>query len=277
MHSSRVCAGIVTYNPNMRDLKKNIECIISQVDKVIIFDNSSENIRHIREIVYNYDSVELIESERNRGVAYALNALCYWAKNKDYYWILTLDQDSQAPPNLVNVLKQYVGDQVAIVSPNIIYKNNEDYSISSKKKYVEKEWVITSSSLTNLDIWEKIDGFDEKLFIDGVDYDFCVRATREGYHVICTYEVELYHELGDLKCKKLFGKILYITNHSATRKYFMSRNTIYLYKKLKKGMPIRTILKYLIKTLFFEDNKIHKIRAINRGIIDGIKLVKGLD
>lgn len=41
-------AGIVTFNPDIELLRKNIEAICAQVDLVIIVDNGSRNLEDIR-------------------------------------------------------------------------------------------------------------------------------------------------------------------------------------------------------------------------------------
>lgn len=269
--SDVVCAGIVTYNPDLELLQKNIDSIKNQVHCLIIFDNGSKNVDDIRMLYSSDDKVFIIGDRENKGIAYALNRLCAWALENKYQWILTLDQDSISPPGLVDSLKRYANQEVAIVAPNIKYKNNESFIVLSNKSVEEVRWVITSASLTNLRIWKKLEGFDEWLFIDGVDYDYCIRANNAGYKVLRVYQSEILHELGELKCFKILGKTIYVTNHSAFRKYFMSRNTIYLKHKLNEGHPVYTITKYLIKTIVFEDNKIKKIASIIQGTYDGFK------
>lgn len=266
-----VCAGIVTFNPNIELLKQNIISIIHQVNCIVIFDNGSDNIIDIRKMIETYESVYILNESENRGIAYALNQLCKWADKAGLEWILTLDQDSISPQGLVESLCKYISEEVAIVSPNILYKNNENYKIRSSVKSENVEWTITSASLTSIKVWREIGGFDEWLFIDGVDYDYGVRANNKGYKVIRTYETELLHELGNLKCIRILGNTIFVTNHSALRKYYMSRNTIYLYHKLKRGHPYITILKYVLKTVFFEKDKMKKLSSIKRGIGDGLK------
>ena len=266
-----VFAGIVTFNPDIQVLKNNIDSIVNQVQVVVIFDNGSRNVFQIKKLISNYKDCICIGSRTNKGIAYALNKLCEWGLEHSYNWVITLDQDSVSPCDLIDCLKKYTGSKVAIVAPNIVYKNNEKYTHYSKKSYDIVQWVITSASLTNLKVWEKIGGFDEWLFIDGVDYDFGIRANNAGYKIIRTYDAQLYHELGNLKCISMLGKVIYVTNHSSFRKYYMTRNTIYLRKKLKTGKPIRTIVKYLVKLVFFEDNKKEKMWSIMRGIHDGLK------
>ena len=43
-------AGIVTFNPDIELLRKNIEAICAQVDLVIIVDNGSRNLEDIRHL-----------------------------------------------------------------------------------------------------------------------------------------------------------------------------------------------------------------------------------
>lgn len=132
--------------------------------------------------------------------------MCEFGEINHYDWIITLDQDSVSPIGLVSNLTKYTSKDVAVIAPNIAYRNNEQYTNRPVKPYEEVPWVITSASLTSIPAWKRLDGFDEWLFIDGVDYDYGIRANRNGYKVIRSYETELLHELGNLKCVKLFAK-----------------------------------------------------------------------
>lgn len=270
----QVCAGIVTFNPQIDLLKKNIESVLPQVQELVIYDNCSKNIEQIHKLTDSYEKCTCVSGTQNKGIAFALNQLCEWATNHSYDWILTLDQDSESPKELVKVLQQYACEDVAVVAPNIVYKNNEQFKLVSKKPFEEVSWVITSASLTNVSIWKIVGGFDEWLFIDCVDYDYGIRVNKAGYKVIKSYETELLHELGNLKCVKILGRVWYVTNHSAFRKYYMTRNAIYLWHKHHTGKPIRKILKNIIKTTAFESRKTEKLLSILHGILDGIQSIR---
>lgn len=263
------CAGIVTYNPDIHRLRENISSIIRQVDHIVICDNGSRNINSIKEIIMSFP-IRVIELNENMGIAYALNKICEISIELGYEWVLTLDQDSVSPVNLIKKLAEYANrNDVAIVSPEIIYRNNEKYSEREYgNSFDEVEWTITSSSLTNLNVWKKINGFDNKLFIDMVDYDYCVRARMAGFKVIRVHTVGLNHELGKLYCKRILGRVVHITNHSAFRYYYMARNNMILKKKLGVGKPIVENLKLIIKIIFFEDSKKEKVISIIKGIRD---------
>lgn len=270
---NNISAGIVLYNPNIQRLLENIEHIIKQVDKVILFDNGSTNILKIEESIKTFDeNIVLLKNNSNIGIASALNILCGWSYRHGYKFILTLDQDSVCPFNIVKVLQRDMKPRIAIVAPNIIYRNNETFSIN-KHGIEDVDWVITSASFTNLAIWKELDGFDENLFIDGVDLDFCYRATNKGYRIIKDNDVNLIHELGNLRCKKILGRTVYITNHPPLRKYYMVRNAIYLDKKLNIKRSTSYISKNILKTLIFENQKFVKMKYIFKGIKDGFRML----
>ena len=268
----KIAAGIVTYDPELDRLKDNILSIVNQVDMVIINDNHSINISDIRALCRDYEKVKLLENKKNVGVAMALNNICREAIKEKYDWILTLDQDSICPSDLISQLLQFADQQTGIVAPSILYRDNERFYKKQINSCEKVKWVITSASLTNLRAWKDIDGFDDILFIDKVDYDFFMRLNNSGYSVKKVKNVVLLHELGNLKCKKILWKLIYITNHSPIRYYYMCRNTIYLRYKLGIGNCYSYILSRLIKILVFEKNKGSKLLSIIKGVNDGIKM-----
>lgn len=90
---SKIYAGIVSYNPELKRLKENISVIQNQISAVVVFDNGSDNIDEIRNLISELTNVEFIRSEKNLGIAGALNRLMQWGNDKGYDWMLSLDQD----------------------------------------------------------------------------------------------------------------------------------------------------------------------------------------
>ena len=48
---NRIAAGIVLYNPDIDRLKKNLEVIESQVEKVFLVDNHSNNLEEVKKMI----------------------------------------------------------------------------------------------------------------------------------------------------------------------------------------------------------------------------------
>ncbi len=270
-----IIAGIVTYNPSMTRLIENINSIKSQVYQVVIVDNNSSNIVEIRKIIK--DNLIIIENNCNFGIAKALNQMMSYAKNQKVEWVLTLDQDSICPPNIVGELSKKIDKDIAIICPQIFDINKKNITTDSTRKngnFVEE--CITSGALTSVDAWENIGKYDEKMFIDGVDFDFCHRLRKNGYYIYRADNIQLIHEIGNISMKKFLLFDVCVKNHSANRKYYIARNIIYMSKKYKnikyKIKAVFQEIKLIVVVLLYEDDKINKVKRIILGIKDGIKL-----
>ena len=98
-------AGIVLYNPDINRMKENINAIINQVDYVILVDNGSKNKSDIEAAIehsfYNSDKLIINFSQKNNGIAWALNQIFKIAEEQSVKWVLTLDQDSVCPSDII--------------------------------------------------------------------------------------------------------------------------------------------------------------------------------
>lgn len=271
-------AGIVTYNPDITRLEQNIKAISPQVDRVIIADNHSDNVNDIISLCKEYN-VEVLLNKSNKGIAFALNEIMEYSYEKGYKWCVTLDQDSVCSHNLIKEADGLLSrNDIAEIAP-LIYeaKTGDTPKLDAKpngNKYQIVPKCITASTLTNVPIWKKTGGFDNKLFIDYVDYDYSLKVREKGYKIIRMNNVRLNQELGNSEFHKtIFGKIR-VANHSAFRKYYICRNIVIFIKKHHKNINVTKevlrIAKTLGLTILFEDDKSNKIKACNKGIIDGI-------
>lgn len=289
MINNTICAGIVTYNPGIERLTENIAAIIDQVTMVYIVDNGSSNIKDIRELILQWgDKIHLAENLKNEGIAFALNQLMDMADGR-FDWILTLDQDSVVQSDLIEVYEGILDktDNVGILCCKMLDRNADKGKRMNPAEETKRHAVgicdipkcITSASLTNVKAVLAVGGFDDNLFIDGVDDDICYALTRGGYRIVQADYIGLLHELGQSKTYHLFGKTFTVTNHSAFRKYYISRNAIILAKKYHFNLMVSYLNAYkrILTVLIFEQDKRNKISAIVKGIQDGTNYRKVIE
>ena len=214
----RSIAGIVLYNPETEKLKRNIDAIIKQVESVVIIDNASANADEIKRILKNYQNIILISNSENAGIAKALNQIIEKADEIGCEWVITLDQDSECKSGIIkmyeNVLPKY--ENIGIIT-SFFEDRNAKLDFEDDGTFEEVDFCITSASLTNVGAVKKVGGFDEKMFIDMVDYDICYALKKNGYRIIRVNSVGFVHEVGDSREVYLFGKKIIIFNHSALR------------------------------------------------------------
>lgn len=291
----KIAAGIVTYEPEIVRLKDNIKAIYTQVDYIIITDNGSKNIRKIQEELTQFSNIEWILNEENKGIATALNQIVEHSQQLGCDWTLTLDDDSIAPDYMIEEYKKYIHlKQVAMLVP-VIKDRSMDYidlESMTQEPYEEVETAITSGTLMNNKVWNEVGGFTDALFIDYVDFDYCMKLHIAKKRILRVNQVVLLHELGNATEIKVFAfladcmpkgsfiqrkaeQLRFTTNHSPKRLYYVTRNQYYYMrtyrdyidvKRLHRGMKIGWIIK-----LLFEKQRIQKAKAILKGRKDGRK------
>lgn len=273
-------AGIVLYNPNIERLKDNLTAVSLQVEKIILIDNNSSNIKEIERILSLYNSVILIKNRDNFGIAKALNQICEYADGKNYKWVLSLDQDSIIKPGLMEVYANYLNkipENVAMLTC-YIQDRNFNYENSRKIYTTDVDFCITSGSLIRLDLWKEIGKYDEVFFIDRVDTDICHRFVVAKKRIVKIDYIGILHEIGNkTTIKQLLGKQITVFNHPSFRVYYIVRNSIYYAYKHRRTTSFWAnyfaAYNRLFIILLFEKNKFRKLfRGIN-GIVDGHKMI----
>lgn len=259
-----IAAIVVWYNPTILEVK-NIDSYIDYIDHLYIFDNTPKKNNEYLLKNLNKNKIKYISLNENKGIAFALNYAAKLSYLNNYKWILTMDQDSyfleETFKNYLCDLKNIQLNKTGILSPNYHYENKE---LEENKGIQALDTVITSGNLVNLKIWKKIGRFDEKLFIDEVDHEYCYRLKKNGFKIYKIGDVTLKHILGKSCEKKIFGKKIKYTEHNAFRKYYIFRNSLYimnLYPEYKKKY-IKKLFKETIKILFLEKDTVNKIKSI---------------
>ncbi len=137
---------------------------------------------------------------------------------------------------------------------------------------IEVDFLITSGSCVNLDVWRDIGSMDDGLFIDFVDLEWCVRARAKGYSVLGVPALRLTHELGG-EPVKFFGRSY--PGHGPVRHYYLFRNAIALIRRgyvpwsWKSTELVKMPVRLAIYALFMQPRLAH-LRLSLLGIWHGL-------
>ncbi|RUR38707.1 glycosyltransferase [Clostridium perfringens] len=266
----KFCCGITLYYPTDEELNiaKKYENIF---EKIYLFDNTEGNsILKNKKSFYNLEKYTYISFNENKGLAEAYNIMCKKAITDGFDYILLLDQDSiilkNDLMNMINYIEKEDSKDIGVFLPNILYNHMKEEMLI-KSDFItnnEVEWGISSGSFINLYIYSKTLGFDEKYFIDRLDYDYCICIRKMGYKIVRIKNAYLHQALGE--SVKRWNKC--ISQHNSIRHYYIFRNRLYFYfKKNNRSIynlnkSITLSLNHVIRIIFLEDNKIEKIRMI---------------
>lgn len=280
-------AGVVVlYNPDI-DVKDNINTYINFIDKLFVIDNSNSINVALQDVLCLNQKIEYIYLNGNKGLAKALRTGCELAIKESFDYVLTMDQDSFFQGDSVLSLIDFIEnseDHYAIVASNAISIYTDEVSGQTKEAFTEisggnKEcnWVMTSGSMMCIKDYSLTSGFDESLFIAHIDIDICIKLNLCGGRIIKLQEAKLFQTFGNSKPKKFLWKVVHPSFAHPNRTYYIFRNQKYLerkYPEYKNFIGVK-LYKFLIKIVFFEEQKIKKIIMAIRGSMDAKRNMMG--
>ncbi|MDI9357299.1 MAG: hypothetical protein QM536_09780 [Chitinophagaceae bacterium] len=251
MHS-KILGLVILYHPP-EDILLHISTYIDKIDFLYIVDNTEPftNNHLIDEIITRWgNKVTCIINDSNQGIAHTLNSIISISLSKGYKYILTVDQDSS-----------FIYSDVSFQDGSAFLEENKNVALLSymahspikevlyldrshlyyRGIYADTFEAITSGMLLNMEICKELGYFNEDLFIDEVDNEYCLRVIEKGFYVFKTVLQHLSHSIGFSKKyrnrffplkKKTFGQV-----HNPIRTYYMVRNRFYIANKYKNIFP----------------------------------------
>jgi len=229
-----IAGVVILYHPNLDLLSANIQTYVSGLKQLYVYDNSETKTPGIEEVLTTINpSIQYRYFNANEGIAKRLNQAMDQVVLNQYDYLLTMDQDSSFDSG---VFDQYLQLVDAYSKENVA-----QFGVNCDPKHIpisdipfNADSLITSGTILNLAVFQKVGKFDEKLFIDFVDVEYSLRASYMGYQNIIFTNIIMKHAIGYLKLGrsfKNFKKTLRIL-HTPIRVYYIIRNGLYLLFKV---------------------------------------------
>lgn len=295
---------IVLYNPEVQQLQRSLEVILPQVDLCCIVDNTSKDTQLLPDgdevsswitdfmTSMSTANVHYIALHHNEGIAKAQNVGIEYLVGENCHYIVFSDQDSITLSDTVErLLTTHIalsekGYPVGVVGSSAINRTTGFFYPVKAKKYgvvraeglclakdvVEYDSVRSSVSVITAEHLKLVGGFEEELFIDGVDNEWCWRArSRHGLKSYLAQDAIVYHKLGDADTT-LAGKKISVTPYY--RLYYQYRNFIWLFGRgyVPVAWKVKNFIKYMVKMVYYPIKMPqHKLYAesILHGLRDG--------
>lgn len=266
-----VLAVVVSFNDGVA-LIKTVNALVGQVGKVVIVDNASRP--ETRSCIPKLEAtlgIAPVYLHDNLGIGVALNIGVSIARKENFDWVLTMDQDSIAAPQMVSemLMSAEKFQDAAVICPSLaadgIEKRNKDKFVTS---------AITSGTLVKVSCLQSIGDYNERYFIDSVDFEFSLRVRNAGYKILKCGSANLHHRLGEIKVANLMGYKCRYTLHSPLRRYYMYRNHLYLVAEFWSRNPVflmkKTIIAIwgIVEIAIFDPQRYVNLKMIGRGIAD---------
>jgi rhamnosyltransferase len=173
--------GFILYQPD-EIVTASVDLALNSGYKVFVYDNSPDSVT-MREYLRGKAGVSYFGEGINRGLGIGLTHICSQAFSEGYSSLLFFDQDTLFTPETLSTVEEFyqynkslMKKYAAVVfnSSTVIKDSN---STSIDMQYFKQVCLARNSgSLYYLPNLSKMSWHDTSYFVDGVDYEFCLRA-----------------------------------------------------------------------------------------------------
>ena len=295
-----VIAIVVTYNPDVEELRDLLLALQPQVNFTILVDNASyldipATVNQIQSL-----EIEVLKMSVNTGIAAAQNAGIARAMTLGARYVLLSDQDSLPSATMVGELLAVVmhsdcsskSEKIAAVGPATIDKRTgRTASFVIEKaglprrwkfpnrpndlpKHVDVAFLIASGTLIPMDVIRHIGMMRSSYFIDHVDTEWCFRAKAAGYTLLGVPDAKLHHSLGDAAKTIWFFGSRQVTYHTPLRDYYMFRNTLLMLRETQMSLTWKVhflfrLFQFAVYFLLFSGERKQRAIFMSKGLAHG--------
>jgi len=279
-----VSAVVVTYQPDATVLD-NLRKLSEQIADIIIVDNGSGSVSaKTVDMAGSLPGVRLIRNGSNLGIATALNIGIRCALKSGCQWIATFDQDSAIPEHYFEELFDAYNacpmpEKIGMIVPGQYSAQGTSATKpahSGKPQFSFVMATMSSGSLIKSSVFTKMGFYDDALFIDYVDVDFCLRLQKHAFRILSATQVALIHELGTKQTRLFPGFQLSFRIHTAWRYYYILRNRVIVCRRYAVKFPLLILWHSiwipleLVRIACLEKERLVKLSAAFKGIWDGV-------
>ncbi len=198
---------IVIYKNDYR-LTKTYRTLLSHYSgiNIFIYDNSPKR----QKVVDTTNYVEYVNNPANPGLSFAYNEAACYAKNRNFKWILLLDQDTDfsnvSIKDYINVINSDI--KVSLIAPLVKCGDKFMSPINLNNRFPHLESKIPQGKIMSLfdyspinsgicvsvDAFIKSGGYDNNVFLDYSDYIF-IKRFRKIYDCFYLLDKIVYQTL----------------------------------------------------------------------------------
>ena len=182
-HKANLAVGFVTFNPG-QEFYDRLRLLGNWGYETYVFDNSPET-RATRALCGSLCGVHYSTAGKNVGLGVGLSVINATAYYDGREMLLFFDQDTSFAYQTLEYINAFSRTHPPEVLERYIAVVFDAQQESHILPYQVRDVLlaISSGSLFVLENLKRVGWHNEKYFVDGVDYELCLRARRNGYRV----------------------------------------------------------------------------------------------
>ncbi|MEM1244569.1 MAG: glycosyltransferase family 2 protein [Pseudomonadota bacterium] len=269
---------IVSYNTS-HCISSCIKSLLRQTEvnfEIIVIDNASQD-ESVKVLTEFGDKITLVANRENLGFSKGCNQGASLANGEALIFV-NPDVEYLNPGDLKKQLDFHrTHAEFGLVGTNILHQpsfagrgypgqKQVDYAFEALPGDIA--YIICCNVIIEKDLFEKLNGFDERFFVYGEDIDICLRIRQLGYAIGICDSVTIHHETGasernsssyDRHLRRQRAVYLFLEKHYPTN-LFKKLIKINLWRA-RKGLIILHLLRLFKSKVKFKD-KSNRFRAM---------------
>ncbi|KWA79086.1 rhamnosyltransferase [Burkholderia ubonensis] len=283
-------ALVILYHPTDAQLA-SLDALRRASDVLLVVDNSPQPDARARDACAR-DGIALLHHGNRGGIAGAFNAGLAALFRERVDAVALFDQDSTAPDAYFPAMRDVcagLAPRAFLVGPRIFDENARSFlpelstnGITLRRLNIEPgaamqrcAFLISSGCVVSRDAYDTLGPFDETLFIDHVDTEYCFRALARNVPLYVVPSLVLTHRIGAKRRHALGPFAMTSMNHPWQRRYYSARNAVQLGIQYGLRFPVAIVpnlltLWQIVQIALVERDKRAKLGGIALGIVDGL-------
>ncbi|KVA72894.1 rhamnosyltransferase [Burkholderia ubonensis] len=283
-------ALVILYHPTDAQLA-SLDALRRASDALLVVDNSPQPDARAREACAR-DGIALLHHGNRGGIAGAFNAGLAALFRERVDAVALFDQDSTAPDAYFPAMRDVcagLAPRAFLAGPRIFDENARSFlpelstnGITLRRLNIEPgaamqrcAFLISSGCVVSRDAYDTLGPFDETLFIDHVDTEYCFRALARNVPLYVVPSLVLTHRIGAKRRHALGPFAMTSMNHPWQRRYYSARNAVQLGIQYGLRFPVAIVpnlltLWQIVQIALVERDKRAKLGGIALGIADGL-------
>ncbi|MBI2769633.1 MAG: glycosyltransferase [Burkholderiales bacterium] len=288
--ATRVWACVVCWRAAPDSIAQLVELLAPQVECIVLVDNAASVAPGLQALAA--PNVSCIASGGNKGTAGAMNLAWQRALAAGAHALISFDQDSRPAPGMVGSLLAAYASQASQAAPFaaigpawtdarsgramrvlLPVSGSRRHAAPDAAGVVASDHVITSGCLIPSAAYLHVGPYDEGLFLDYVDIEWCLRARSLGWQVGIDTACRMSHAIGD-RVISFAGRSLML--HAPVRNYLLLRNHLLLWPRRFIGRmwlvsDLLQVAARMAASLLLAPPRLQRLRWLARGLRDGLR------
>lgn len=289
-----IFAIVPSFHPEDALLDRLAHLRLQVQDVIVVDDGSGEAAAPLLDRLESAGH-HVIRLPSNRGIAGALNVGIRAALESGADYVLNVDQDSDLPPEYVATALRTFETANPVTRIGIVCVDAVN-GAPALPTWVSPEGLglvpeaIQTGFLISRECLETAGLMDERLVIDCVDTEYCLRARDHGFRIAVAKGTDIGHSIGrraelrpfGIPLRHAGGRIATYQYHSPFRRYYIARNNIDLMFRNIRTRPrwVASVAKReasgMITSIVSGPQRLAQFLAITTGTLHGLIRRRGM-